>query len=123
MTKHKQKDGLIMTLLCKYLGDVEIIYGDVKVIKGIENVTIVTSQFYKMMQDVYYEIVDIMNDELGDNEDYSYKYMDYDNLLNATSRYCPFKNPRSENQKRDELNWFLVTKIIDALITYELSTR
>ncbi len=123
MTEHKKKDGLVMTLLYKFIGDVEIFNGDMKVIKGNTNVTLISSNFYRMMDDVYSEIIDVMNDELGDNEDYSDQYTDYDRLLDATSRYCPFKNPTTAEQKRKELEWWLVVRMIDTLVSYELSLR
>ncbi len=123
MIKHTKKDGLVMTLLHRFLGDVEIFNGDMRVIKGNTNVTLISSNFYNMMDDVYSEIIDIMNDELYDNEDYSGTYTDYDGLLNATSRYCSFKNPTTAERKRKQLEWSLVVRMIDTLVSYELSLR
>lgn len=123
-----------MTLLHKFLGDVEIFDRDVRVIKGNTNVTLITSEFYKMMEDAYSVIIEMMNyelkydNDLRENKDQYYlhnnnRYTDYDKILSNTPRYRSFRNRVPAEQKRYQLEWSLVISIIDALVTYELSLR
>ncbi len=123
MTEHKKKDGLVMTLLHRFLGDIEVFDRDIKVMKGYNNVTLITSEFYKMMEDTYSVIIEMMNYELEYDEDYSSRYTDYDGLLSNTARYCSRKNYKTDEQRRRQLEWSLVVRMIDTLVSYELSLR
>ena len=121
--KHTRTPGLVMTLLHELLGDVEIFNGDMRTIKGENGLTLITSEFYNMMEQVYDEIIDLMTDELRDNEDYSYRYTDYDGLLDHTSRYDTYTNHTTADQKRTELEWGVVVAMVDLLVAYELDSR
>ncbi len=123
MTEHKKKDGLVMTLLHRFLGDIEVFDRDIKVMKGYNNVTLITSEFYKMMEDTYSVIIEMMNYELKYGNDYSSRYTDYDGILSNTPRYRSFRNRITAEQKREQLEWSLVVRMIDTLVSYELSLR
>ncbi len=123
MIEHTKKDGLVMTLLHRFLGDVEIFNGDMRVIKGNTNVTLIASKFYNMMEDTYSVIIEMMNYELKYGNDYSSRYTDYDGILSNTPRYRSFRNRITAEQKREQLEWSLVVRMIDTLVSYELSLR
>ncbi len=112
-----------MTLLHRFLGDVEILDRDMRVIKGNTNVTLITSEFHKMMEDAYSVIIEMMNYELKYGNDYSNRYTDYDGILSNTPRYRSFRNRTTAEQKREQLEWSLVVRMIDTLVSYELSLR